>query len=695
MQRNWLGKSEGANIKFLVKSESPSDPNVRMVEVFTTRPDTLCGVQYLALSISHPIVTRLIATHPDVRAFVDNAHSLPADSKVGFLLPEVRAFNPLSLLNDMPDIVQQSLPVYVAPYVLEDYGGGAVMGVPGHDTRDHAFWRQNQSFSSVRQAIAPDGNDPNSQTSKMDIQDLTQPFVHRGILTALCGKFAGLGSVEASRRIIADLDRAGGLAKQAEKWRLRDWLISRQRYWGTPIPMIHCQKCGVVPVPVDQLPVELPKLDGDWFQGERGNPLEVAEEWINTTCPSCGGDARRDTDTMDTFMDSSWYFMRFADPHNNTQPFSPDRAAANLPVDVYIGGVEHAILHLLYARFISKFLATTSLWPAGGGSQNRGEPFLKLITQGMVHGKTFSDPRTGRFLKPEELDLSDLSKPRVAQTNEIPRISWEKMSKSKYNGVEPSECIRKYGADTVRAHILFQAPVSDVLEWEEERIVGIQRWFSRVWRLIAQAQHQSRTSSIPLPPVSSFTDAEARLWVRVQRTIDSVTKSLSTDYTLNTIISDLIKLTNDISSTTNMNPVIYYHAASALIRMMAPITPAFAEECWEQLHDLLGGDTPQCNVFERSIFHAPFPASDGYLSVLERRRQSCAVQENGKLRFAVEIAQPPDDLLGKENGKSLEEWVLNQIEKTEKGQTWFEKGKGKKWKRIVVARQGSTVNFVG
>ncbi|KAK3044044.1 coenzyme A transporter, partial [Coniosporium uncinatum] len=216
-------------------------------------------------------------------------------------------------------------------------------------------------------------------------------------------------------------------------WRLRDWLISRQRYWGTPIPIIHCKSCGAVPVPVEHLPIQLPKLSSEHFSGRGGNPLEASENWVNVPCPTCDAPAKRETDTMDTFMDSSWYFFRFADPHNEKAPVSSSVADANLPVDVYIGGVEHAILHLLHARFLSKFLATTSLWPSGGGAGNQGEPFRKLITQGMVYGKTYTDPRNGRFLKPDEVDLSDPSHPVMKISAEKPNISFEKMSKSKYN----------------------------------------------------------------------------------------------------------------------------------------------------------------------------------------------------------------------------------------------------------------------
>ncbi|KAI9874498.1 MAG: Leucyl-tRNA synthetase, mitochondrial [Pleopsidium flavum] len=738
MQRNWLGRSSGAKFRFqLTMSTGPSHLQ-RSVEVFTTRPDTLYGVQYLALSTTHPIVEAMARSLPELQAFIDTASTLPPDSKVGYLLPDVEGINPLALLKDQPEIVQKSLPVYAAPYVLGDYGEGAVMGVPGHDTRDHAFWRQNRGSESIPLVVEPPDTTDRFFQRFLQCDENDVPFIPRGILTPICGTFSGLSSSEASRLIIANLKEAGQHAEIAESWRLRDWLISRQRYWGTPIPMVNCKLCGTVPVPMNQLPVELPKVDESWLRGKGGNPLEDAEHWVNTTCPSCGGHAKRDTDTMDTFVDSSWYYARFADPHNTDLPFSPSSAETHLPVDIYIGGVEHAILHLLYARFMTKFLATTELWPSGDATSNKVEPFRKLITQGMVHGKTYSDPTTGRFLKPEEVDLSDPTKPKIRAAGEVPNVSWEKMSKSKYNGVDPTQCIWKYGADATRAHILFQAPIGEVLEWDEEKIVGIQRWFGRVWRvveeitrLVSSPDHKSADLALSLPAIWDFSDAEAHIWAEVQRTIESVTQSLDRTYSLNTVVSDLIKLTNTLYSsptTTNISPAIHYYAASALLRMMAPLTPAFAEECWECLHSSLPSSsysrslstTPSNEQGEReSIFTQPFPTLSPSKAISARRIQPCAVQENGKLRFAVEIPNPPAHLLEdkSEDKRALESWVLNELGRTVEGKRWFE-GKGwsvhsedgrvdrqdgavgegrkteGKWKRIIVVKGGRTVNFV-
>ena len=741
MQRNWLGKSEGARIRFPVSTQGLDDQTNVIIEAFTTRPDTLFGVQYLAVSSTHPIAASMAEKLPDLKAFIDATPSLPADSKAGFLLPGIFATNPLSLLNASPQLVKEPLPIYVAPYVLGDYGEGAVMGVPGHDIRDHAFWRQNQVDKETRVVIE---RSTVATTSKQDVsvsRPVDEVFVHHGVLTSRCGNLAGIPSLEASQKIVSMLAQAGEYAEHADSWRLRDWLISRQRYWGTPIPIVHCQQCGAVPVPVEELPVELPKLEGDWFRRKGGNPLESAEVWVNTTCPKCGEDAKRDTDTMDTFVDSSWYFMRFPDPLNAVTPFAPSAAKAFLPVDVYVGGVEHAILHLLYARFLSKFIAATPLWPSSGCSDNNGEPFQKLISQGMVHGRTYSDPDTGRFFRPEEVDLQDPAKPKIAKTGEPPNVSWEKMSKSKHNGVDPTVCIKRYGADATRGHILFQAPVTEVLQWDEERIVGIQRWFGRIWRLINASQRPLPSSNLsekpstsdpsppPLPPISSFTEADAHIWAETQRTICSVTSSLTTAFTLNTVISDLMNLTNTLSSApTSIDPAVLYNATSALLRMLAPVAPAVAEECWECLHFSFPPETasaiqnPEINSQNRlrSILTEHFPIIDGSLDVLQSRRQPCAVQENGKLRFAVEIGVPSANLFSPSSGadspdagamararaetalskegrtKALEAWVLGQIEETEEGKRWLEKKRGSGgWKKIIVVRGGRTVNFVG
>ncbi|KAI9669838.1 MAG: Leucyl-tRNA synthetase, mitochondrial [Caeruleum heppii] len=686
MQKNWLGKSQGGRIRFKIVNYGPETVEQDAIEVFTSRPDTLFGVQYLALSINHPLVSTAAETSPQLQAFVDGISSLPQGSKAGFLLPNLRGLNPLYLAEHGLGDSGASIPIYVAPYVLDNIGEGAVMGVPGHDLRDHAFWKEHRGEDPIKIVVQPALTSPERSEEPFIAE---APFTGQGNLTSACGPYSGRSSDEASHSIVGLLNKTGD-AEFAESWRLRDWLISRQRYWGTPIPVVHCGACGPVPVPVEDLPVELPILEEGQLRGRKGNPLEEARDWVETACPKCKGPAQRDTDTMDTFVDSSWYFLRHADPNNGAAPFSPSAVATALPVDLYIGGIEHAILHLLYARFMYKFLSTTPLWPRTTDTSRAiapPEPFKSLITQGMVHGRTYTDPHTGRFLRPEEVDLSDPARPLITGTKTVANVSWEKMSKSKHNGVDPKKCIEAYGADATRAHILFQAPVSEVLEWDEERIVGIHRWFQRVWRVIQTARESEPAAEADeLPEPSTFNDEEASLWTEVQNTITSVTASLEHTYALNTVISDLTKLTNILSATSppSIRPIIYRTATSVLLRMMAPIAPAFAEECWESL-----GATPSSS----SIHDERWPEPDGSLSQLGRRMQPCAVQINGKLKFAVDIPRPPASM--DDDREGLQKWVLDHLLKTKEGRTWLvERYQVDHAKRIVVVKEGRTVNLV-
>ncbi|KAK3686057.1 hypothetical protein B0T22DRAFT_240301 [Podospora appendiculata] len=692
MQKNWLGKSVGATIKFPIVAFA-QDLH-KSIEVFTSRPDTLFGVQYLALASTHPIVSRLAKTDPDLQAFIDTLPALPPDSKVGFLLPHLRAVNPLAYHEDTPEATKKSLSIYVAPYVIGDYGEGAVMGVPGHDVRDNAFWKAHHYDSPVRIVLAASEIDTTTAIPN-------EPFVDHGIMTEHSGLYKGKTSQEGGEELVTLLESAK-LAERVEKWRLRDWLISRQRYWGTPIPIIHCGSCGAVPVPDEDLPVVLPEVDEHWAEKKMGNPLETLDDWVNTSCPKCGGEAKRDTDTMDTFVDSSWYYMRFIDPHNEKAPFSAEMAKSMLPVDIYIGGVEHAILHLLYARFIYKFLMTSSLVPTEGeSSPNEYEPFKRLVTQGMVHGKTYSDPSTGRFLKPDEVDLSTPSRPIVIATGDQANVSFEKMSKSKYNGVDPTSFIGQYGADATRAHMLFQAPVSEVLEWDEVKIAGVTRWLNRLYDIVVRLQGAEPTST---PPKVYFEnsavaaasmsaeelarwDANAALWRDVQKTITSVTASYNKVYALNTAVSDLMSLTNTIAAASDggADVSVQREAVSALLRMAAPITPAFAEECWS----ILSPSSP--SLFSQG--GTLFPVLDGSAGLLQARKQTCAVQVNGKLRFAVEIPKPSAEL----KGDQLREWLVEQIMETEEAKARREKGSlgdvGEA-RKVIVVKEGKVVNFV-
>jgi leucyl-tRNA synthetase len=700
MQRNWLGKSYGAKVTFPVTVNSAGGEKVN-VDVFTTRPDTLYGVEYLALSLNHPIVLKAAEKDEALRKFLGEASSFAPDSKAGYRLSDVEVSHPLRKIDTETAHLGRKLPVFVAPYVLSDYGEGAVMGVPGHDTRDMMFFKENGNSESIPLVIEaePSGNEATS--SVVPTSD-TKAFTQEGFLTSNCGRYQGMHSKEAAKLIVNDLQQVGQ-AEFVESWRLRDWLISRQRYWGAPIPIIHCEDCGPVPVPVEDLPVKLPKIEGEWLKGKKGNPLESSEEWLHTSCPSCRGPARRDTDTMDTFVDSSWYFLRFLDSANKSAPFSP---AVAQPVDVYIGGVEHAILHLLYARFIYKFLSGSELFPAGNHAI--AEPFKVLLSQGMVHGKTFTEPSTGRFLLPDEVDLTRPDKPLIKGTQVAPNISFEKMSKSKYNGVDPTLTTSKYGADATRAHILFSAPVSEVLEWDETKIVGVERWFGRLWKLVQDTQQSLADSSFTVSEaeVSSghaalistslqdLSDSDADAILATHNTITSVTTCIeSNPYGLNTVISDLTKLTNALASAPASSPLIAYLSISSLLRLLAPIAPALASESWEVLHTT--------STTMPSILSSPWPSTlltpEQVEALSSRGGQTVAVQINGKLRCAVTIPRMESASPQGKNNPSQEEqdWIVSRVLETAEGKMWLqEKNDWEKRRRVIVVKGGKLVNVV-
>jgi leucyl-tRNA synthetase len=605
MQRNWIGELEGVEVEFGVADAAGGaaaaakalGASARSLTVFTTRPDTLFSVQFIALALDHPLVARAAQRDPALRRFVEEHTAAAAaaagahgvDNTAGYRLESLRAALPLTTAGTAA--ASYTIPVYAAPYVLGLYGLGAVMGCPAHDRRDYEFYRR-QHGGAVLPTVEP-------RDRALCAAD--GPFEARGVTVASLGKYAGLASADAAAAITADL-AALGRGRAATKYRLRDWLISRQRYWGAPIPIIHCDACGAVPVPDADLPVELPPLAR---AAGRGNPLALMEDFVNVACPSCGGAARRDTDTMDTFMDLSWYFFRYLDPHNDAAPFSSAAVLPHMPVDMYIGGVEHAILHLLYLRFVAKFLGSIGMWRAP--PEVRHEPFKRLVTQGMVHGKTFKDPRTGRFLKPHEVG------PDAA-------VLYEKMSKSKYNGADPAEVIEQYGADATRAQILFLAPIGDVLNWNESQIAGVDRWLRKVMALAPVV-----AAPATAPPAAAAPPAASRaLFAALQATIALITRALETDLSFNTVVSDYMKLTNAIAAAAKGGVAApqLTDAYAKLLVMMAPVTPATAEECWEAL-----GRGP-------TIFAERWPVAEA-VSVDEIPYK---VIVNGKVRFVFDAA---------------------------------------------------------
>ncbi|MBA2463003.1 MAG: leucine--tRNA ligase [Actinobacteria bacterium] len=499
MQRNWIGRSEGARVVFRVDGSGEELP------VFTTRPDTLFGATFFVLAPEHPLVGVLTAS-TEVRDYVRRSAARSAveresKEKDGVFTGRY-AVNPVNA---------EKIPIWVADYVLMEYGTGAIMAVPAHDERDHAF--AERYGLEIRTVVRPAEGEP-PEVGAFSAHTDNEVLVNSG-------EFDGLPAPEAKRAITAWLAE-GGLGEESIGYRLRDWLLSRQRYWGCPIPIVHCERCGQVPVPDEQLPVLLPEVE-DYLPKGR-SPLAAADEWVNVECPSCGDPARRETDTMDTFVDSSWYYIRYCDPHNDEAPFSRDVADYWLPVNQYIGGVEHAVLHLLYARFFTKVMNDLGL-------VGFREPFARLFTQGMLyyHGA--------------------------------------KMSKSKGNVISPDDYIERHGADAVRMYLLFIGPVEQDAEWQDSGFDGIVRFLQRLWRVV----HEQAEKPLVLTDRGSL----AR---KTHGTIAKFTDDVGRRFALNTPIAAVMELVNEISREPD-DPAARF-AAETAVSLIQPYAPHVAEELW-------------------------------------------------------------------------------------------------------------------
>ena len=638
MQANWIGRSEGAEITFAVSG----DPATTLT-VFTTRPDTLAGASYVVLAPEHPLVDQLLdADHTeDVRRFQKEVARLSNLERTSDDGPKRGVAIGAAVVNPLTG---EDLPVWIADYVLADYGTGAVMGVPAHDQRDMAFATSNGL--AIRQVIEADG--------AADALAAGQAWTDRGQLIN-SGRFDGLESTVA-KEVITSHGATEGWAQAKVTYRLRDWLISRQRYWGCPIPVIHCPSCGAVAVPREDLPVELPR--GIDLSGKGGSPLAQQEEWVNVPCPSCGEPARRETDTMDTFMCSSWYFLRFADPHNTETPFSKEEVNRWLPVQQYVGGIEHAILHLLYSRFFTKALRDRGLIDVG-------EPFQRLLTQGMVQGTTYRNPVTGKYIAPA--DVVDAADPRDPVTGDALEVLFEKMSKSKYNGVDPAAVIDRYGADTARMFILFKAPPEKDLEWDDADVEGQYRFLQRLWRLLDSSSPLLDQPDGDSDPSAELTTEEADLRRAVHTAIEAVSEDLSHDIQLNTAISELMKLSNAINATdlTGLRVTVLREALSVLVRLLAPFAPHLAEEFWQKL----GGS--------ESVHQQSWPELDA--SALVQDRVDLVIQVKGKVRGTISVPADADK-------QTLETLALG----SEVAQKWLE---GAEPRRVIVV-PGKLVNLV-
>lgn len=555
MQENWIGKSKG--IEFSFTAEKTGDK----IPVFTTRPDTVFGVSYIVLAPEHPLVSKLTKGTPqeaEVYQFKKKMEKLNEITRTSTEAEKEGLFIGAYAINPMNN---EKVPIWTTNYVLMEYGTGAVMGVPAHDERDFDFAKKYNL--PIKVVISPDGN-------AVKAEEMQEAYVEKGILIN-SSDFNGLDSVEAIK-VIGQYMEDKGLGTVKTNYRLRDWLISRQRYWGAPIPMVYCEKCGVVPVPVEDLPVILP-LDVE-FSPQRKSPLTECEEFINTTCPKCGGPAKRETDTMDTFMCSSWYYYRFTDPKNTEKPFDKEKLDYWMPVDQYIGGVEHAILHLMYSRFFNKVMRDAGL-------VKYDEPFENLLTQGMV--------------------LKD----------------GVKMSKSIGNVVSPEEIISNYGADTARLFILFAAPPEKELEWSDQGVEGCFRFLNRVWRLITElAEYESVKGD-------ESNDKEVRRLVH--KTIKKVTEDVNERFNFNTAISAIMEMVNGLYlyKEKSVSSEIIKEAQEILLLLLAPFAPHITEELWHYI-----GNTG-------SIHLMPWPRYDK--KALVEDEIEIVIQVNGKVRDKMNI----------------------------------------------------------
>ncbi len=581
MQKNWIGRSTGALVNFHVPSLN------KAIEVFTTRIDTIYGATFLVLSPEHPLAAELVANHPDRERLKEWMARTIAESrlrreerdeeKVGYDTG-VKALNPFS---------GELVPIFLANYVLMDYGTGAIMAVPAHDQRDYEF--AVKYHLPIRTVIAPVSPDIKPEEGKA--------FESYGVLVN-SGPFNGLSSEDAMEKMAAYASEKG-FGQASVTYRLRDWGISRQRYWGTPIPIIYCDKCGVQPVPYEQLPVEIPYEAQ--FTGEEGSPLEKVPHFVRTTCPKCGGRARRETDTMDTFVDSSWYFFRYCSPQEEKIPFVPEKAKYWMPVDLYIGGVEHAILHLIYSRFFTKYLRDLGLTQVD-------EPFPHYLAQGMV--------------------TKDGSA----------------MSKSRGNVVDPDDMIKRYGADALRVFILFASPPEKEFAWSEEGLEGCYRFILRIWNMFEE-NRDLFSGAVPSGPEKHDEQSYQRLLKKLHQTIKKVSEDIELRFHLNTAISALMELVNTLKKerdqlySSHKGRELLRQALEALNLMLAPFAPHVAEELWERTgHRTL-------------VAESPWPAYDPELA--REEMVTIVVQVNGKLRDKFEVPADTEEDVLKERALAL------------------------------------------
>lgn len=604
MQKNWIGKSFGTEIVFTVAETGEKLP------MFTTRIDTIHGVTYCVVAPEHPIIEEIIKVNPSIKEAIHNMRNMDMIERTAEGKEKNGVFTGWHVINP---VTGDKVQLWAADYVLMNYGTGAVMAVPAHDDRDFAFAKK---YNLPRKVVINGYNKETKEEIIINADEMTAAMTEEGIMTN-SGEFNGMNSKEALEKI-ADFVTVKGVGEKTVKYRLKDWGISRQRYWGTPIPALYCEKCGMVMEKDENLPVMLPE-DVE-FTGN-GNPIETSEKYKHAVCPICGGPARRETDTMDTFVDSSWYFLRYCDPKNLDLPFGK---AVDLwtPVDQYIGGVEHAVMHLLYARFFTKVLRDLGLLKAN-------EPFKRLLTQGMVLGPSYYSEKENRFLFAHEVRTAG-DKAYSLETGEELVIKVEKMSKSKNNGVDPEVMIKKYGADTTRLFIMFTAPPEKELEWNENGLAGASRFLNRVWRVVLENVDMIKDEPTDYSKLSKEDKALVR---KLHQTIKRVTEAIEDNYHFNTSIAGNMELINDVydfrsnvlgtDKESSESQKVFGEVLRNIVIMLSPFVPHFCDELWEAMGE------------KGFLFNAPWPEYDEKLTVADE--VTMAIQVNGKVRGSISV----------------------------------------------------------
>ena len=624
MQKNWIGKSTGSEVDFILDYKFENDGNSHLklndngevvISVFTTRPDTLYGVTYATVAPEHPLVEEIILKeNPSIREAVERMINEDKIARTAEDKEKEGVFSGLYVINPVNG---EKVQLWIANYVLMDYGTGAVMAVPAHDERDFQFSKKyNLDLKIVVNPVDKNGN-----LEEVSVEKMENALVNSGVLVN-SEEFNGLNSNEAKEKITEKLEKIG-LGKKTVNYRLHDWLISRQRYWGTPIPVIYDEDGNIYLEEEANLPVKLP-TDIE-FNG-KGNPLETSEEFKNVILPN-GKKGRRETDTMDTFVDSSWYYLRYLDSHNDKEPFKKEDADNWTPVHQYIGGIEHAVMHLLYARFFHKSLRDL-------GYVDTNEPFKRLLTQGMVLGPSYYSQNERRYLFPREVEMKD-GKPVSKETGEELATKVEKMSKSKNNGVDPEEIVKEYGADSSRVFTLFAAPPEKELEWNMNGLAGAYRFINRLYLLISSTadfadKNASKENNYGIN-LDARSEKDKEIQKKLHQTVKKVTDSIEDDFHFNTAIAAIMELLNDMTTykqnvidkndISSESKKVWHEVLEKVILLIAPFAPHVADELWSDL-----GNTTL-------TFEQEWPSFDEKLTV--ENNFNLVLQVNGKVRDMI------------------------------------------------------------